>query len=180
MVLRGIDMLSNILNEFLAAGGWEVTVEAGTDFSYWHTSSTIEYALCVTDWAGERFLNYVHHLAPDIKCDIFLISFLHELGHHETYEDLSEDDIKFSTKTKETINQLLTHNDAAEALGLTPKKDEIKEAAYDLYFALPDECAATTWAIDYIRNNAKQVAELWERVQAAIMLIYEINEVEVV
>lgn len=178
MGLRGLNMLTDILNEFLREGGWEVTAEPGTDFCYWDASNRIEYALCITDWAGERFTKYIHMIAPDIKCDIFLISFLHELGHHETLDEISDEDMRFSMDTKETISQVLNQEKADVAFALAPVDGKIKEAMYDLYFSLPDESAATLWAIDYIRNNAEKVAKFWERVQAAIMMIYELNEVE--
>lgn len=165
-MLKGVKLLDNILNEFLEEFDAEAGI--GPDFAYYYASSYIQYTLAVSDKASTYFMNHVHSLAPDIKCDVFLISFLHELGHHETCDELSDEDEIFSRDTKETINLTLKMGDPV-----------VEEAAHSLYFNLPDEAAATAWAIQYIRDNSEKVAALWERVQAAIMLIYELNDVEV-
>ena len=167
-MLKGVKMLDNILNEFLEE--FEAEAGIGPDFAYYYTSSYIQYTLVVSDKASTYFMNHIHKLAPDIKCDVFLISFLHELGHHETMDDLTNEDERFSRDTKVTINQALNSKECDPV---------VEEAVHSLYFNLPDESAATVWAIQYIRNNPEKIAALWKRVQAAIMLIYELNEVEV-
>ena len=167
-MLKGVKMLDNILNEFLEE--FEAETGIGPDFAYYYTSSYIQYTLVVSDKASTYFMDHIHKLAPDIKCDVFLISFLHELGHHETMDDLTNEDERFSRDTKVTINQALESKECDPV---------VEEAVHSLYFNLPDEAAATAWAIQYIRNNPEKMAALWERVQAAIMLIYELNEVEV-
>ena len=56
--------------------------------------------------------------------------------------------------------------------------EEVAKANYE-YFNMPDEVAATNWAIDYIRNNTEKVAEFWNELQPAIMRCYNLTELEV-
>jgi hypothetical protein len=169
MALKGVNLLNNILNEFLEP--FDATAKIGPDFCYYYTDSTIQYALCISEKADRYFTNHIKRLAPDIHCDTFLISFLHELGHHETIDEISESDDRFSRNMKDTIDDTLESPDGSDPV--------VEETMHDLYFNLPDEAAATAWAIDYIRTHVEEIKVFWERVQAAIMLIYELNEVEI-
>lgn len=165
MALKGVNLLNSILNEFLIE--FDVTADIGPDFCYWHNRNAIEYSLVVSDKAGELYMNYVHKFAPDITCDVFLISFLHELGHHETIDELTDEEEMYCRDVKTDIGVILSEN----------KDLATRETMYNLYFGLPDELAATSWAIEYIRSNREKIAKLWNRIQPTIMMIYELNDV---
>lgn len=155
IVMNNINKLNNVLNNFLAGFDIDCTAELGTDFAYFYTKSIAQYALVVSDNSNERFMNFVHSLAPELSIDVFLISWLHEVGHHLTLDDIEDDEAAYSRDVKETLGS------SAED--------------YITYFNLPDEIAATTWAINFIKNNADAVAALWNVIQPLIINIYKDN-----
>ena len=95
--------------------------------------------------------------------DGFLISFLHELGHHYTLDELSEDEVNESLDTKRRINNEYTDG-----------RIDLQEE----YFNLPDEAVATNWAIEYIRNNKEKIDEFWSKLLNAIVQFYKANITE--
>lgn len=154
-------MIDKVLNDFLEP--FEAIAEMGDTFCYCLVSSTINYTL-LEEPEEKYFLNHVFSLAPDLAgYDGFLISFLHELGHHYTLDELSEDEVDESLSAKYRIS------------------DEYTDGRVDLqeeYYNLPDEAAATNWAIEYIRNNREKIDEFWSKLLNAIVQFYEANVTE--
>lgn len=154
-------MIDKVLNDFLEP--FEATAEMGDTFCYCFGSSTINYTL-VEEPEEKYFLNHVFSLAPDLKgYNGFLISFLHELGHHYTLDELSEDEVNESLDTKRRINNEYTDG-----------RIDLQEE----YFNLPDEVVATNWAIEYIRNNRKKIDEFWSKLLNVIIQFYKANITE--
>lgn len=154
-------MIDKVLNDFLEP--FEATAEMGDTFCYCFDSSTINYTL-IEEPEEKYFLNHVFSLAPDLKgYNGFLISFLHELGHHYTLDELSEDEVNESLDTKRRINNEYTDG-----------RIDLQEE----YFNLPDEAIATNWAIEYIRNNRKKIDEFWSKLLNVIIQFYKTNITE--
>lgn len=167
MGFKGINAINKILNEFLEE--FEATADMGTDFCYWNTDGLIHYALVISEGHNDYFMENFNRLAPDIKCDVFLASFLHELGHHETISFIEDVDELYCRDVKHKLSQELENKHS----------EEETKALYQRYFDLPDEYEATMWAIEYIRENSEKVATLWEKLQKVIIKFYEINRIEV-
>ena len=168
MKLKKVFEINDILNEFLA--DFDAVCDMGSDFCYWTNDSMIHYTLVISDRQNTHFMNNFHRLAPDIECDVFLASFLHELGHHETLHTFDDRDEAYCRDFKEMLHtRLINENPTAE----------IEAEIYQQYFNLPDEYEATAWAIEYMRENADKVKDLWEKVKKAIMEFYIANNVEV-
>ena len=129
-----------------------------TDFSYFYIDSSIEYTFVVSERMNRLFMEYAKSIGLKTKIDIFLLSFLHELGHHETLDEIDDDDEEYSRLIKENLN---SDND-----------DNCK-----IYFALPNEKMATEWAINYINNNTDAIKNLWDQLQPAIMKFYAVNNI---
>ncbi len=166
--LKGVNEINTILNEFLEE--FEVCADIGSDFSYWYHKNKIEYALFTSEQSNQYFMQNFKRLAPDIECDIFLASFLHELGHHETIDTISEMDEIYCLDVKEKLNQSFQNEKLT-----TTEREELHET----YFLLQDEYEATMWAINYIRNNIEILRSFWTKLQPAIFKFYELNEIEV-
>ena len=49
---------------------------------------------------------------------------------------------------------------------------------YFEYFNLPDEIAATTWAIEYIKDNAEQLPPPPQVISNAIIEFFKTNDIE--
>lgn len=153
------EKLTKILNDFLKP--FNTSCYYGADFGYSPILRTIYYSLVMTDTGSKVFMEHFNSIAPDITCDVFLASFLHELGHHMTLSTFSEEEIDEYYDDVEYIRAHLEEGEFSD----------------EEYFNLPVEAAATNWAINFIRNNAFILAKLWTKVQSAILEIYE-NEVE--
>ena len=156
-MLKGIIEIDNIINEFL--GQFDCTATIGTDFEYIYTESLIHYTFVVSGKSEIQFMNSINRCNPKVTCDIFLWSILHELGHHETIDDLTDDDAYISYWIKCMVNEKLM--------------DENE------YYDCPDEKAATEWAVSYANSHIEELSNLWIKLQAAIMNFYIVNEIEI-
>jgi hypothetical protein len=163
--LRGIELIDAVLNDF--AKNFGVTVRFGADFAYWYEKDEIEYSLIMPEDASIYFMDNFNRLAPDLKCDQFLASFLHEIGHVETFHLLSDIEECFCRDSKDRISRQFTDF-------ITEEEDR---ALHQEYFDLPDEYEATMWAINYMRENTEKVTLFSNKLQAAIMKFYELNGV---
>lgn len=167
--MKGEERINNILNEFLK--DYDCTAQLDTDFSYYHHKNLITYTFVCSNVFDVLFNNVINLLCPYVKCDLFLWSFFHELGHHETIDDISDMDYAFCQDEKKRISQSLAN--------LTREENEKKyDNIANTYFFLPDEIAATAWAIDFVTKNQHKVRQLWEKLQPAIMDFYKMNEIE--
>ena len=144
--ILGLEKLNATLNAF--AEKFDCTVAPDTDFFCYLGQNKVTYALVVAEKNTNAFMRRVRHLYPDVKADVFLWSFLHEIGHIETCDDLDDDEWKNVIAIKE------------------------RELTHEEYFELPDEYAATEWAANYMRQHEKEIAQFWCSVQQNIMDIY--------
>lgn len=151
------DNITKVINKFLEP--FELKSAAGTDFAYYYTDNIVEYTLVVSARMDRMFREFAETLGLIHKVDVFLLSLLHEVGHHETYDELDDADITYSADIKAT----LTTNDCD----------------VETYFNLPDEYAATEWAVNYINTHTAEVASLWQELQPAILQFYIDNNIEV-
>ena len=168
MKLKKVSKINQVLNEFLAE--FDAVCDMGSDFCYWNSESLIHYTLVISERQNTHFMDNFNKLAPDINCDVFLASFLHELGHHETLHMFDDADEAYCRDYKEMLHSRLINE-----IPIGEAEAEI----YRQYFNLPDEYEATMWAIEYMRENADKVKELWEKIKVAIMDFYKANNVEV-
>lgn len=148
-----VNTLNEYLQEFLDRNEIECDVELGTDFAYLHSKSKIIYSILVIDTHADSFLSFAEKLFPEIKADIFLWSFLHEVGHYETTDDF--DDVEY------------------EEYYRCIKQDNLDS---DIYYNLPIEKAATIWAGEFMKKNIEEVQRLWNNIQSIIQAIYEKGE----
>ena len=156
-MLKGIIEINNIINDFLKQ--FDCTATIGADFEYIYAENLIHYAFIVSDKSEIQFMNSVNRCNPKVTCDIFLWSILHELGHHKTIDDLTDNDVYISNWIKYMIDEKCI--------------DENE------YYNCPDEKAATEWAVSYANSHIEELSNLWIKLQAAIMNFYIANEIEI-
>ena len=153
MIDKRLYQITDILNDFLKP--FDCVAVAGTDFAYYPGSNTIEYALVVGDYHEKTFNSFCKKLFPEITANIFLWSFLHELGHNETVEDFEDED------WQDYINKINS----------CPCDEE--------YYNLPIEYAATYWAGKYMLNHQNEIKNLWNKLAPTILNFYKENEVKI-
>ena len=159
--LKGLKRVNRIINEFLDQFG--LTAQLESEFSYWRDDFHIGYALAVVDAADKYFLPFCEHIDNRVKADAFLISLMHEVAHHFTQFNFSDEEWERTDEIKEHISIQLT-------------KNPDKAAKWNnIYFNLSVEKAATEWALNYMATHSEEVAEFWAELQPAIMRFYRKN-----
>lgn len=108
----------------------------------------------MSDLKGDEiFMDYcVNTLGLKVEVSVETLSFLHELGHHNTLEIISDEDYVAS----EIIKQYLYEHDVED------------EERFIKYFDCPTEKAATINAIEFCNDNPLIVKKLDEELLSAI------------
>ena len=156
--IKGLNRINRIVNEFTEQFG--VTAKLDTEFQAFCDDMTIGYALFFNEDSREFFVNDAEKRYPEVKADIFLWAFMHEIGHCMTDHLWSEEEQAYFEQYKEDMTYIMDDQERN-----------------DCYHACPDEFMATKWAGDYMRDHADEIAEFWNKLQAAIMRMYRKNGV---
>ena len=114
--------------------------------------------LWFTEFIKERF-NY------EVRYP-FVMSLLHEVGHHKANDEIDGMIYDFCMTEKERISAEMETADA--------EKSKVLEWQY---YNLPDEIMATQWAVAYAKKHPKKVKKMWAKMQSALMEFYKKNGV---
>lgn len=163
--LKAVKTLETILTDMFRDFGI-TKVSIGTDDCYYHNLKEIviqpyiKEKNCVFDaFVEERFGIQLNNS--------MLMGLLHELGHHETDDDISE---YIQDMCSEEIERI------EKEMELVTTEEE--ERRLDLqYFNLPTEIMATYWAVDFIKNNPDLI-RYWNRLTiTAMKQFYKVNNI---
>lgn len=154
MRLKGVRAINKCIEKFMKE--WGLKAEMATDFSFAHESRTVTWSPIVSVKNDLEFSQFFESLGCKVKCDVFLYSLLHEIGHYHTLDSVSDEDYEYSFKRKNDTS--ITNSE---------------------YFILPVEIVATKWAVDYLNNNVEKVRAFWEELVPLLMNFYRINNIEV-
>ena len=141
-----------------------VPMRLDADFYYHTDKEKVFFSLLVADRADRCFKAFIHkQYGYEVTTDIelFVISVLHEMGHHKTIFSMSDELYNFSEDEEKRINIELTKHDT----------DEV----YSRYFYLPAEIIATDWAMKWVKKHPKKFAKLSSEVQALLNDFYAKN-----
>ena len=128
--------LNKYFSEWLLANGFDCRAEMGEDFYYINGDDFISYAFVVPEEHDLVFFEICNRICPEIeKCDNFILSFFHELGHHETKDFFSR-------------AEWLEYMDFANS----------NPNFFD-YYTHPIELTATEWACNFIVDNVELVKD---------------------
>lgn len=165
--LKGIKKLNKAITELVEPFGIS-EAKLGTDFAYYFTDEHIEFQMTCGDWTDELFDKFVEEEFGFKNPYPFVLSILHEIGHHNTWEEIDDDVYDIILKKKERIAKIIQNK----------KNSREKKIAADLeYFNLPDEYAATAWAVDYFTQNRKECDEMYKKACEALCKFYQENEI---
>ena len=173
--LKGVEEVTAIINEFLEP--YELTCELGADFAYYPGEDRITYAFTYVDIDASGFMASVERLNPEVNADIFLWSLLHEIGHHETIDMMTNRENRYCDRFKKKLNKRTEKINKRLAKGKKVKLSAMAEL--EAYYDVLDERLATEWAVEYANTHQEELAEFWEKLAPAIKNFYELNEVEV-
>lgn len=167
--LKGVKKLNKAIA--LAFDGFGIAgFQLGKEYGFYLIDNTIDYCLVEGKIEDKLFNQFIKERFGYEVTNTFIISILHEIGHYMTLEDIYNNDFvyEFCHAEKERIDKEMEK---------ATKKKEVKRLEYQ-YFSLPDELAATAWAVDYAKNNAETLNLIWEQVQTALTQFYLKNITE--
>ena len=161
--IKGIKKLNKAVSAQLAPFGISKAI-CTDEYSYIFTDEKVTYKLTentlpdlwFTEFIKERFNYTVKHS--------FIISLLHERGHHITDDSIDDVIYEFCKTEKERIETAMENATEEEA-----KKLEWQ------YFNLPDEIMATQWAVNYAKKHPKKIKKMWNELVKELQAFYKKN-----
>ena len=148
---KAITEITNILDTWLKDNSFDLTTRFEADFGYYHNENVVAFGLLTTVNNDEFFGEYVEYMGGSALYS-FVNSFLHEVGHHMTYDDITDEEYEYGQKVKAFLAD----------------KKELDKYDYITYFNLPIEKVATEWGIKYFRNNPQSVFELNRKIKEVV------------
>lgn len=144
--MNTITNFKNDIHDWLCRNGFSnIYVDCASDFCYSNDTHTIYCGMEANDEAGHYFGQFIHEYGcENIEFWYPVFCFLHELGHHMTMPNF-------------TNNEILTLHFLKEI--------QEDETAYDWYFHywdFMDEFSANMFVVDFINNKLQEVEELEE------------------
>jgi len=162
-MLKGYRKIDKYLTDWCKKNGFNVKCRLDTDFSYEEDTKTIYYALVIPQAHDELFYDICKTFMPDVeKCDNFLLSFFHELGHHQTQDYFFDEEMY----------------DYFDFLDTFDNKKKLTKKDYKRYYYHPVEISATEWGCTYINNNLIKIKDFFDGLVPLIMNFYKVNKVE--
>ena len=160
--IRGKKALNKTVSTVLAPFGISKAVLSDS-YCYMWEKEIVEFSIMSDiedDWFNE-FIN--ERFGYEVQHN-FVISLLHEVGHHFTYNDVDGSVLAFCSDEKERIDVEMEDADEVRS----------KELEWQ-YFNLPDEIVATAWAVKFAKENPEKIEEMWATLRKALFKFYEEN-----
>lgn len=166
--LKGIEKLDNIITSFFEQLGYdEITCFMATDFAYYGNTNEISYTLFEMPLYDIGFKKYLKNHFPNMKeCSVFLVSLLHELGHHLTWDGISK---KQKLKGKKMKKRLERRRDYTS--------EDIIQKQID-YCNIYEERIATAKAVEILEEKYNIIVNFEEVWFNAVMDFYRENSVD--
>ena len=117
------------------------------EFSYFPETNRISYTIIqyTTDDIIIQLINKKYNV--DIEPFYFIFSLLHEIGHHMTIDELTDEEWENDLMCRQMVIPYI--------------EDEVGQGK--AYINLTAEDLATSWAINYIRNNLEECVRTQDR-----------------
>ena len=141
-------ILKDYRNILCKLGLEDIEIEIGTGFYSYPSINTIEIPIFETNPEGAKYFynDFIKRLGTN-ECSLETASFLHELGHIQTYKKIN--DIIYCILAP-IISFIQNHFENEKIFCLMQK----------IYFNLPLQKRATEWAIKTLKENQKYFNKL--------------------
>lgn len=110
-------------------------IQLADEFAYYPENNLITYTIWKTDTDEELIKLVNKKYETDIAPLYMIFSLLHEIGHYMTIDNFNDEDLETDLFMRNMIQMM----------------DEEKQG--EMYINLPMEDAATSWALEFIKNN---------------------------
>lgn len=153
--------MDRVINKFFkTVGANDLAARMGTDFCYYYYENVVDYSIIVSERMDRMFMDFAKSIGLKVECGVFILSLLHEVGHHMTIDEIDDDVYKYCEDVK---------------ANLTDSDEDVMT-----YFNLPDEKIATEWAIDYINNNFEIVKVFSSHFQKVLLNFIKKYDIELI
>lgn len=153
---KGTMVLERKVNKIASAFG--VKVFMGDKFEY--GNGIVSFTPFYWDTLSKAHCDYVNRtFSVDVSGVYFLFCLLHEIGHHFTVENFSDEELE----NEIILRQLLDFS------------EEDAVSVNDAYFNLPAEEEATKWALEFMLNHVNWVNSTSRFLDEAIRHYFKVN-----
>ena len=167
MKLKGVKKLNKKMSEIFSGFGIS-EVKLSDCYAYYTNSECITFQI-VDREENDWFMEFIEERFGYKVEYPFIMSMLHEVGHHMTLDDLGEYTYRFCEEEKDDIEHVLSYS-----------RDEEEQRIYEWrYYNLPDEIIATDWAVKYAMAHPRAIKRMNDKVMKSLAEFYEVNMVEV-
>jgi len=163
--LKGMKKLNKTISAELKPFGISKAV-CSDEYSYNFIDESVNFKLTENEIEDRWFTEFIKERFNYNVRYPFVISLLHEIGHHKANDEITDAIQDFCENEKERITAEMFNAD----------EDYSKKLEWQ-YFNLPDEIMATQWAVTYAIKHPKKIKKMWVKMKKALMNFYKINGV---
>lgn len=164
--IRGKKKLNKAILAEVAPFGIQ-SAKLSDEYAYYYEDESISYKLdcgAVEDeWFNEFLIERFGYKCKN-SAESFVLSILHEVGHHKANDEIEGAILDFCNAEKERIDREMQDADSEQSRALEWQ-----------YFNLPDEIMATQWAVNYAKEHPRKIKKMMERMRASLMEFYMAN-----
>jgi len=151
--MRFTALTTKQIRQWLKDNGFSVGCRLGNEFLYDPTDNYIQVQKNYDDCFDYDFIKCLKKLGLKYDFDCITLSILHELGHHETECDFTEEEWDYDNVYKAFLQCTI--------------KDQHKLNVK--YWECETEKVANEWLVDFVKSNPKQVQDLEDIIELAIV-----------
>ena len=149
-MLIGEDAINAAFDTWLIKQGFKTRIKGLDNEFFWNfDKDLVSYSFVHAEQFERDFAEVCYDLGLQYEIDVFWLSFFHELGHGQTFQDITDDEIW-----------------EADFL-----------SGFDYYYC-QREVVATQWAVNFVNNHFDLVLDLIEMVKPAILHFFTVNNIE--
>lgn len=164
--IKGIKKLNKAISKPLKDRFGISKAVCTNEYSYIFEDESITFKLTEGTIEDKWFAEFINErFGYEVKYP-FIISLLHEVGHHKANDEIDGAIYDFCMAEKERISAEMQDADANKSKALEWQ-----------YFNLPDEIMATQWAVAYAKKHPRIVEKMWAEMAVALMEFYRVNGV---
>lgn len=167
MFVRGTRKLNKAISATLAPFGIAKAKLSDT-YSYSYDTESVTYKITENEIEDIWFIEFIEERFNYKVKYPFVMSLLHEVGHHNANDEIEGAMLDFCLAEKKRISEEMETADDKRS----------KELEWQ-YFNLPDEIMATAWAVDYAKNNPDIIEQMWGEMREAFYKFYTANGLDI-
>lgn len=161
--LKGVGKLNEGIKAAFKGFGIKKMI-LGQSYAYYYYSKKVMFKLTENEYEDEWFKEFIFERFGYEVEHPFILSILHEIGHHKANEEITGAISDFCNAEKARISK--------EMESANERESKILEWQY---FNLPDEIMATQWAVSYAQTHPKKIKKMWKRCEETLVEFYAKN-----